>query len=145
MKPFLKITFVVLLFSVCFKSNAQIGVTSYGINALGINTNTSKKLYGEIKTFANTDYDNLAFEPNVFYNLKGGEYHNFAIGLGVLINPFFDFDHVRALSIPLALNVRPLKDFQRISVLYELTPQIGVDGDNNLRHLWGIRYTLGKK
>jgi len=45
-----------------------MGITSYSIYALGINTNQNKMISGELKTFANRAIDDLLMEIDVFYN-----------------------------------------------------------------------------
>ena len=64
---FISIAFL-LTFSV--KSFSQMGVTSYSIYALGINTSQNNMISGELKTFANRAIDDLLMEIDFFYNFK---------------------------------------------------------------------------
>lgn len=123
---------------------SQAGITSYSIYALGVNTNTQRMISGEMKMFANREIENLLLEADVFYNYKAGNYHRFAIGLGLNFGPFREFDHVHALTIPALIEIYPLKEFRRLSVLFELAPEILMENDLHVRTLWGIRYTFEK-
>lgn len=123
---------------------AQMGITSYSIYALGVNTSQNKKLSVELKTFANRDIDNLFFEIDGFYNFKPRTYHRFSLGIGVSAEPFKASDKFDALTIPAAIEIYPLQNFKKISLLFELTPEINSNGNGNLRSLWGIRYTFGE-
>jgi hypothetical protein len=121
-----------------------MGITSYSIYAIGLNTSQNNRISGEIKTFANRAIEDLDLEVNCFYNFKSRQYHRFSIGLGVNFVPFKDFDRVYALTVPVSLEIFPLQDFKKISLLFELTPEILPEDGVNLRTLWGIRYTFGK-
>ncbi len=138
---FIAFTFLLTL---SVKSYSQMGVTSYSIYALGINTSQSKMISGELKTFANRAIDDLLMEIDVFYNFKPRTYHRFSVGLGLNAGPFRGFDHIHALTIPAQIEIYPLQDFKKLSLLFELTPEIVVEGDLNIRSLWGIRYTFGE-
>lgn len=83
-------------------------------------------------------------EIDVFYNFKPGAYHRFSVGLGLNALPFGEFDQIQALTIPAQIEIYPLQDFKKLSLLFELTPEFVVEGDINIRSLWGIRYTFGE-
>lgn len=138
---FISIAFL-LTFSV--KSFSQMGVTSYSIYALGINTSQNNMISGELKTFANRAIDDLLMEIDFFYNFKPRTYHRFSVGLGLNAGPFREFDHIHAITIPAQIEIYPLQDFKKLSFLFELTPEIFVEDDLNIRSLWGIRYTFGE-
>jgi hypothetical protein len=121
-----------------------MGITSYSIYAIGFNTSQNKRISGEIKTFANRSIDDIDLEVNCFFNFKPRQYHRFSIGFGLNILPFKEFDRVYALTIPTSIEIYPLQDFKKISILFELTPEILPEDGVNLRSLWGIRYTFGK-
>ncbi len=138
---FISITFLLTLSA---KSYSQMGVTSYSIYALGINTSQNKVISGELKTFANRGIDDLLMEIDVFYNFKPRTYHRFSVGVGLNTGPFRKYDHIYALTIPAQVEIYPLQDFKKLSFLIELTPELFVEDDVNLRSLWGIRYTFGE-
>lgn len=144
MKNFLVFIAITLLLTLSVKSFSQMGITSYSIYALGINTNQNNMISGELKTFANRNIDNLLMEIDVFYNFKPTTYHRFSVGLGLNAGPFRGFDHIYALTVPAQIEIYPLQDFKKLSLLFELTPEIVVEDDLNLRSLWGIRYTFGE-
>jgi hypothetical protein len=77
LKRLLVATFMVLI---CFNSYAQMGVTSYSVYSLGINTSQNKTISGELKTFANRAFEDLLMEADIFYNFEPGTYHRFSIG-----------------------------------------------------------------
>lgn len=139
----LKFLFLFLLSVLSLNAFSQMGVTSYSIYALGINTSQNKRISGEIKTFANRSFRDILLEADVFYNFKPKPYHRFSLGIGVNITPFQDFDRLNAFTIPLAIELYPLQNFKKFSLLFELTPEILIEHDPNLRSLWGIRYTFG--
>lgn len=135
--------FLVLSF-LSMESFSQMGVTSYSIYSVGVNTSQNKPISGEFKVFANRPLEDVSFEVDAFYNFKPREYHRFSVGLGVNINSISEIDRFYALTIPVALQIYPLQDFKRLSLLVELTPEIVTEANANLRSLWGIRYTFGE-
>lgn len=139
---FLSLTFL-LAFST--KSFSQIGISTYSIYALGINTSQNKMISGELKTFANKNIEDLLMEIDVYFNFKPREYHRFSIGLGINAGPFRSFDRIHAFTIPAQLEVYPLQNFKKLSLLFELSPEFVVEEDVFIRSLWGIRYTFGKE
>jgi hypothetical protein len=143
MRKIIRFSAITILLALCTVSYSQMGVTSYSIYALGINTSQNKMISGELKAFANRNIDDLLMEVDVFYNFKPRNYHRFSIGLGFNAGPFRGKDHINAFTIPAAIEIYPLQDFKKISLLFELTPEFIVDDDLNLRSLWGIRYTFG--
>lgn len=143
MKNLTKSLVTIIMVLICFNSHAQIGVTSYSVYSLGINTSQERTISGEFKTFANTAFEDLSMEAAVFYNFKPKTYHRFSVGAGLNFDPFRDFDPLSAFTIPIQLEMYPLQNFKKLSLLFELTPEIGVERDSNLRSLWGIRYTFG--
>jgi len=84
-------------------------------------------------------------EFDAFLNFMPRDYHRFSIGLGVNGFPFIGYDHIYALTIPVQLEVYPLQNFKRISILYELSAMYIVEDDIRLRNLFGIRYSFGEK
>ena len=140
----LKFFILLVLSFLSMESFSQIGVTSYSIYAIGINTSQNKRISGEIKTFANRPVEDISIEIDGFYNFKPRPYHRFSIGLGINVTPFLGYDQFYALTIPVSLEIYPLQDFKKLSLLFELTPEILTEDGVNLRHLWGIRYTFGE-
>jgi len=134
-----------ILFSISFGSYSQISVTGYTNYVVGINTNKDKPISFDAKVFANNYIDELPIELNAFYNFKAKEYHRFSIGLGINVSPFRGFDEINSIVIPASLEIFPLKDFKRIAIVFELTPEIRIEDDVVLRSLIGIRYTFDKK
>jgi hypothetical protein len=135
---------ITFLLTLSVKSYSQMSVTSYSIYALGINTSQNKMISGELKTFANRAIDDLLMEVDVFYNFKPKTYHRFSVGLGLNAGPFREFDHIYAFTIPAQIEIYPLQDFKKLSLLFELAPEIVVESDLNIRSLWGIKYTFGE-
>ena len=135
------ILFILTFLSI--ESFSQIGVTSYSFYSIGVNTSTNKRISGEIKTFANRPFEDISIEVDGFYNFKPRPYHRFSIGLGVNVAPFLGYDQFYALTIPVSLEIYPLQNFKKLSLLFELTPEILAEDGVNLRNLWGVRYTFG--
>ncbi len=133
------------LFSISNNTSAQLAVTGYSSYVFGINTEKTKKISFEMKIFANNYIDNLPIELNAFYNFKTKEYHRFSIGIGLNVSPFRGFDEVNAIVVPASLEIFPIKDFKRIAVVLELTPEFRVEDDVTIRSLLGIRYTFDQK
>lgn len=134
----------IFLLVLSINSYAQISITSYSIYALGISTSQNKAISGELKTFANSSVTNLWLEADVFYNFKPKPYHRFSIGLGVKTEPFVGFDQFRALTIPAQLEIFPLQDFKKVSIMFEIAPEFIDQDDVYVRSLWGIRYSFGE-
>lgn len=144
MKTLFRFTVISILLVFCAGTYAQMGVTSYSIYALGINTSQNKTISGELKTFANRNLDDVLMEIDGFYNFTPGNYHRFSIGLGLCAGPFRGNDHIHALTLPAAIEIYPLQEFKKLSILFELAPEFVVDDDTHLRYLWGIRYSFGE-
>lgn len=141
----IKYSFLIILFSLGFKGHSQISVTGYTNYVVGINTNKDKPISFEAKVFAYNYLNELPMEFNALYNFKAKEYHRFSVGLGINVSPFSGFDKINAIVIPASLEVFPIKEFKRIALVFELTPEIRIDDDIVLRSLLGIRYTFDKK
>jgi len=123
---------------------SQIGVTTYSIYSLGINTSKSKMISGELKSFFNQG-DNTLFEFSGMYNFKVRDSYQFSTGVGIGVAPFSGSYEFRSLSLPIQFEIFPLKDFKQLSFVIELAPEWVIpDGALNIRHLWGIRYTFKK-
>lgn len=133
---------LMMMFSV--QSYSQIGVTGYGLRAIGVNTSQENTISGELKLFANRDFRNVLTELDLFYNFDPRTYHRFSLGIGINGAPFREFDNLYAITIPVQLEVFPLQNFKRLSLMLELTPEVVIDSDMTLRSLWGIRYTFGE-
>lgn len=140
----LKLGFIVIILLASIKVQSQVGVTAYSIYALGVNTGQNHPVSGELKLFTNRTFEDLLTELDGFYNFKAREYHRFSVGLGLSIAPFRDYDNVYAITVPVAIEIYPLKEFKKVSILFELSPEIRPEEDLNIRFLWGIRYTFGK-
>ena len=144
MKTITKLSLVLLLTALSLNCWSQIGVTSYSIYSLGINTSQNRPLSGELKVFANRSIDDILMEADLFYNFKARPYHRFSVGVGLKAGLFRDYDLVDAITVPVQLEIFPLQEFKRLSLVFELAPEFIIDFDPNLRSLWGIRYTFGK-
>ncbi len=136
------VTFSILLL-ISTEVFSQLSVSSYSIYALGVSTSHTKKVSGELKLFGNRMFDEILYEPAVLFNFSGKEYHQFSIGVGCNFTPFGSFDRINALTVPFQLQIFPLAEMKKISLLIELTPEFIPEESMNLRHLWGIRYTFG--
>ena len=145
MKFFRTIIPVILLLFLSLNVYSQFSITSYSVYAVGVNTNKDKRFSGELKIFANRDATNLMTEVDCYFNFTQQTYHRFSAGVGLNFEPFKDYDQFRAFTLPLAVEITPFKEVKCISFLVELTPEFVIEDRMQLRHLWGIRYTFGKK
>lgn len=144
MKNITKFAVAALLAALSLDCWSQIGVTSYSIYSLGINTSQNRPVSGELKTFANRWIESVLMEADIFYNFKPRPYHRFSVGAGLNAGPFRDYDFVNAITIPVQLEIFPLQEFKRLSLMFELAPEFVIDNEVNLRSLWGIRYSFGE-
>ena len=135
----------VILFTLTTVVHAQIGTTSYSIHALAINTNKGKKLSGEMKGFFNRELESTLFELAGMYNFSRKTYHQFSVGLGLNVATFSGIDEINSFTIPLQLEIFPLQNFKQLSLIFDLTPELYLEGDTVIRQLWGIRYSFNKK
>jgi len=133
---------LVIMLLISMNAHSQLGVTAYSIYALGVNTSQNHRISGELKVFTNRTYKELLTELDGFYNFKSREYHRFSVGLGLNVGPFKDYDNFYAITIPAAIEIFPLKEFKKISILFELAPEIRPGEDLNIRFMWGIRYSF---
>ena len=137
--------FIIILFFIGFTSHSQIAISGFSNYAMGINTNKNKDISLELKVFANYYFVEMPIEANVFYNFGTKEYHRFSIGLGVNLSPFRGFDEINSFVVPAALEIFPIKDFKKIALVLELTPEFRIEDDVVLRGLIGVRYSFDKK
>jgi hypothetical protein len=138
--------FTAILFcSIISTVQAQVSVTSYSIYALGVNTNKKKKLSVELKSFFNREIETTLFELSGMYNFRRKTYHQFSVGLGINVAPFAEQDPVNSFTLPLQLEIFPLQNLKQLSIIFEVTPEFYVEDAANVRQLWGVRYTFGKK
>ena len=144
MKRLLAFILMASLLAVSVTTYSQIGITTYSTYALGINTSQNKMVNGELKTFANKAIDDVLMEIDVFYNFTPKPYHRFSVGLGFNVGPFRNFDNVYSFTVPVQLEIYPLQEFKKVSILFELAPEILPEDPVNIRSLWGIRYTFGE-
>lgn len=121
--------------------NAQMSVSSYSIHALGIQTSVGNRLALELKMFVDPDeyLEEINIEPTLFYTFRERPYHKFAAGLGFNFNFYGDISY---LTIPAQLEIFPLQDFKKLSLIIELSLMFPY-ADPMLRHLLGIRYRFG--
>lgn len=125
---------------------SQIGVSTYSIYSLGVNTSKEKKISGELKSFFNRgSYENIRFELSGMYNFKARDYYQFSAGLGVNVAPFYGYDQLQCFTLPVQLEVFPLQNFRQLSLVIEVAPEWYLESDLDIRHMWGIRYTFAKK
>ena len=77
------------------------------------------------------------------YNFKKKEYHRLSAGFGL----GFNFDDVHFCSFPLQLEIFPLDNLKRLSLIMEVAPCLrgGTYINLDVRHLWGFRYTFNSK
>ncbi len=143
MKNITKFAVAAILTALSLDCWSQPGVTSYSIYSIGINTSQNRPVSGELKTFANRPVELLLMEADLFYNFKPHPYHRFSLGVGLNAGPFRDYDFVNAITIPGQLEIYPLQEFKRLSLMFELAPEFVIDNEVNLRSLWGIRYSFG--
>lgn len=129
------------IFSVLSMVNAQISVSSYPIHALGIQTSMGNRLALELKMFVDPDdyLEELRVEPTLFFKFRERTYHRFALGVGLNFN--FDGD-ITYLTIPSQLEIFPLQEFKKLSIILELSLMFPYE-EPMLRHLLGIRYRFG--
>lgn len=132
------ISIIFLFMSLSVIAYSQVGVTGYSNFAIGINSPTNRMLGGEIKIFPNTDINDVIFEVDAFYNFKPRTYHRFSIGLGIASSP----RNFHGIQMPAVLEIYPLQDFKRLSLLMEISPEVLRDYIN-LRSLLGVRYSFG--
>ncbi len=144
MKRFFLILSVILGMSVSY-SMAQLSVTSYSIHAIGVNTTHAKALSGEMKVFANREYDDLLMELSLSYNFPSSEYHQFSAGFGINAIPFADAEPLNAFTFPVQLEVFPLQGFKRLSLVFEVAPEWVFEETLGIRTLWGVRYAFGEQ
>lgn len=129
-------------------NKVKLDVSYYSTNIVGFNLNLLKfqehEIATELKMFANRQFKYLSAEMDIFYNFKQQEYHRFAIGAGLKLDPFTDGGNGAAFVIPLQLLVYPLMQNRRISVLMELAPEFYFEDVVSLRSVIGFRYSYGK-
>ena len=72
---------LIIIFSIT-KTKAQLGVSTYSLEAFGINTSSKYFFSADVKIFANREYEYMNFDFSCLYNFKQKTYHRLAIGAG---------------------------------------------------------------
>jgi len=125
---------------------SQVGLTYYNTGIISVNlpvrTLNENAIAGELKIFANRAIEDVSTELDLFYRLKAREYHRFSVGVGFKTDLFTDGGAGNTLLFPMELEVFPLQEFKRLSVLFELAPGYVFDDEVKLRSLIGLRYTF---
>lgn len=134
----MKVISAIFMLLICTGLYSQVGVTSYSVYALGLNTSKENKISGEVKVFFNSSTVEDSFvELAAMYNFKPSKYHRFSVGLGVGgLNEYI----LHSFTMPIQLELYPLQEAKRFSVVFELAPRL--DENIRIRHLWGIKYTF---
>ena len=145
MKLFFKATIIFVLFCLAQNSYAQVGISYSTGHIVGVDFPLVKNNYtliGQVKLFANRDFDDLSGEFDLLYKFSSREYHRFFVGVGFKTD--VSSEDEAALTIPLCLEIFPFQDFKRFSVVFEVAPEIYFEGDQTLRSILGVKYTLGE-
>jgi hypothetical protein len=130
----------ILLFSL--KVYSQISLTGYTYNAIGISSNSTKQLVGELRIFSIDKLDNFHAEISAIYNVMKRDNYLFGIGIGYgfeknISDPNF--------YLPLQLQFYPIKDQASFIILIEGSPSmtfIANSFDFGFRPLLGLRYNF---
>lgn len=129
------------------KAFSQVGVAYYSSNIVAVNMPILKmnesSFAGELKVFSNRQVKDVATELDLFYRFKKGMYHRFSVGLGFKTELFTDGGPGNTLLIPVALEIYPLQEIKKLSLLVELAPEF-IRDEVRLRSLIGLKYTFGK-
>jgi hypothetical protein len=127
---------------------SQIQVMYYSNNVvaanIGILTNNKYSIDGELKVYTNKKVIDTSTELDIFYKSKSREYHRFSVGLGFKTEFFTDGGDGNKFLVPVKLEVFPLQDFKKLSLLFEFAPVFEFEDQMGLRSLFGISYTFGK-
>lgn len=147
MIKFKKLLTVIILCFISLNVFSQIEVTYYSPDIISINTPIVKiqdnNITSELKTFSNTEIKDLSFELDLFYQFKNRKYHRFSAGFGLKVDPFTDGGDGTKFLMPLVLEIFPLQDVKKVSLVLELAPEISFEENYRLRSLIGFRYTFG--
>jgi len=148
MKTIFKSSFVILLFFFCAKAYSQVGITHYYPDVISVSyspfTINQSAIGGEIKTFANREMRDIQLELDAFYHFTPREYHKFSVGVGFRTDYFTDGGDGNVVTFPVVLEVSPLKEFKKLSLNFELAPELYLEDRFTLRSLIGIKYYLGE-
>lgn len=136
---------IILLTFVIQNAYSQLGITYYSSNAIGANLPIFKindnQISGELRVFANRELEYISTEADLFYRFKQKEYHRFAMGIGLKLDPFSEGG---AIVTPVSLEFFPFQNFKKASFLFELAPEIYFEDQIRLRSMAGLRYSFGK-
>lgn len=147
MRKFISTSIILLiLFSFTQNVYSQKGISYYSSNVVGFNMSIFKisenQVSGELKIFANRDLQNISTEIDLLYQFKQKEYHRFAMGIGLKMDPFTEGGDGAAIVTPLSLEFFPFQNFKKVSFLFELTPEFFIEDRTYLRSLVGIKYSF---
>jgi hypothetical protein len=101
-------------------------------------------LEGKLKTFANREIRDIQLELDAFYHFTPREYHKFSVGIGFRTDYFTDGGDGNVVTFPVVLEVFPLKEFKKLSLNFELAPELYLEDLFTLRSLIGVKYYLGE-
>jgi hypothetical protein len=141
MKTFKTLLFLSFLFLFSKNGFSQFGISSYNFSVVAVGFNYEKPVSGELKVFANRHLDEIVLELDAFYNFKPRTWHRFSVGFGINAQEFEPLQ----LVFPLQLEIYPIQNLKRLSMLMELTPGYEFGFEPTVRYLWGFRYLLDFK
>lgn len=130
-----------LITLISLKGFSQLSISYYSssLSKIGIGYNPDDKLWGELRLYGNTSFDNITPELVVCYNIAEKERHNVYVGLGVVVN------HFNGLVLPVGVQFTPIEQFDKFSLHIEIEPVLDFDHDLIIQSSWGFRYRFGEK
>jgi len=148
MKTILKSSFLFFLLLFCTKAYSQVGITHYYPDVISVSyspfTFNNSAIGGELKTFANREMQDIQLELDAFYHFSPREYHKFSVGIGFRTDYFTDGGDGNVVTFPVVIEVYPLKEFKKLSLNFELAPELYLEDRFTLRSLIGVKYYLGE-
>ena len=128
----------------------QVEVGFYPIQShVSISTNSQRLIWADLRVQANTILGNVHQEPHLMLNVKRTSFASFYVGLGVnanLFNYFSDMSPLNGYTVDLGARIRPIANFQRFMVLFEVGPYINRNFDGGtLRAAIGLAYAFQRR
>jgi len=131
-----------LLSLLSVKGFSQLSISYYAssLSKIGLGYNFNDKLWGELRLYSNTTFDDITPELVFCYNIVKKERHDIYLGLGANVG------YMAGFVMPVGVQFIPLENFDRFSLHIEFQPTLDTRNQEFiLQSSCGLRYTFGKK
>jgi hypothetical protein len=138
MKKIFFVTLFVVLLSV--KSNAQFNLsflTNSENSLLGVGYSFNEKLSTDLRVYSTTSFSDATIQALLKYNFVRKEDYSVYVSAGMILN------RINAVVVPIGVEFKPFKDYQKVSFFIEAQPYYELDlSEAFISGFGGLRYSF---